>query len=767
MKRILILILSFVSLNIFGANHYVKVGGGGAGTIESPFATIAQANAHTFVGGDTIFFYRGDTWRETFTLSSSGTSGNYIVVTCYGDTELALPKLLGSNTTAWTNMGGNVWKSNSTFSDPYGGSYDGGVFFTDSNDNITWGNSNILSGHIDTATLAVEYDWTWISSYIYIYSPTDPNTRYASVEIAQRDNIISFNDKNYWKFFNLDLRHSKLAAFKEKWPFRGVTFGIEIGYCHISHIGIKGSSVGYGIEIWHSDTWCHHNVVHDCGRRGMNARTQDADYTVNTLGYTAPIILQNVLFEYNTVYDCYHSMMSFVSENKYGRFYNGTMRYNYCYETAGQHLTAPEGYYCGHYGFSGRYGFNGEDDSVWNTFANMKIYANLSVNATGYSFDGSGVDHFEYYNNVAYGLHPNRLHQTVGCFWTQGGSHDYTIKNNIFYNNYPSSEYDLTPCITINWGCYSNLTIDNNLYYTADANQTAFTISYPPYGSGGAYTLAQYATYQAATHQDYNSVFADPKVVSSSDLHLQSTSPAVGAGANVGLERDYDGNLWASPPSIGAYEYSAGDITATDIVSFTLAQQTGAATINSTNHTVMIQVSHGTTVTSLSPTITLSPGATVSPTSGTSADFTNPVTYTVTAEDGTTTQEWIVTITVETPASLPVVVISDVVVSPINVIVDGEITSDGGGTVSARGICWGLTASPTTSGSHTSDGTGTGSFTGTITGLPMGIVYYVRTYATNESGTSYSSDVTFIIPIFRMRYYGKFVKYNGKYIIVR
>ena len=43
----------------------------------------------------------------------------------------------------------------------------------------------------------------------------------------------------------------------------------------------------------------------------------------------------------------------------------------------------------------------------------------------------------------------------------------------------------------------------------------------------------------------------------------------------------------------------------------------------------------GTVVTSLTPTIVVSDKATVSPKSGEAKDFTNSVTYTVTAEDGT------------------------------------------------------------------------------------------------------------------------------------
>jgi hypothetical protein len=85
--------------------------------------------------------------------------------------------------------------------------------------------------------------------------------------------------------------------------------------------------------------------------------------------------------------------------------------------------------------------------------------------------------------------------------------------------------------------------------------------------------------------------------------------------------------------------------TATDILTFTLADQTAAATINTANHTVAIEVDYTADITDLTPTITLSYGATVIPASGVSRDFTNPVPYTVTAEDGITIQEWVVTVT--------------------------------------------------------------------------------------------------------------------------
>ena len=77
----------------------------------------------------------------------------------------------------------------------------------------------------------------------------------------------------------------------------------------------------------------------------------------------------------------------------------------------------------------------------------------------------------------------------------------------------------------------------------------------------------------------------------------------------------------------------------------------------------------------------------------------------------------------------------------------GNITAAGGGTISARGVCWGITANPTISGSHSSDGTGTGNFASNLTGLTTGTIYYVRAYATNEAGTAYGNQLSFITPV--------------------
>ncbi|NOY37839.1 MAG: T9SS type A sorting domain-containing protein [Chlorobi bacterium] len=102
---------------------------------------------------------------------------------------------------------------------------------------------------------------------------------------------------------------------------------------------------------------------------------------------------------------------------------------------------------------------------------------------------------------------------------------------------------------------------------------------------------------------------------------------------------------------------AASASTETDITSFVLAEATGPAVIDTTAHTVTAEVAFGTDLTVLVPTIEISAGATVNPASGAVTDFTNPVTYTVTAQDGTTTQDWTVTVTAFEP---PTVTIHDI-----------------------------------------------------------------------------------------------------------
>jgi uncharacterized protein (TIGR02145 family) len=73
----------------------------------------------------------------------------------------------------------------------------------------------------------------------------------------------------------------------------------------------------------------------------------------------------------------------------------------------------------------------------------------------------------------------------------------------------------------------------------------------------------------------------------------------------------------------------------------------------------------------------------------------------------------------------------------------GNISSDGGAAVSARGLVYATTSNPTLSNTALTIGSGTGSFSGTLAGLTPNTTYYLRAYATNSAGTGYGNEVIF------------------------
>ena len=101
--------------------------------------------------------------------------------------------------------------------------------------------------------------------------------------------------------------------------------------------------------------------------------------------------------------------------------------------------------------------------------------------------------------------------------------------------------------------------------------------------------------------------------------------------AESGTKKKYVASVVVAQPS-----------TDCDITSFTIGGAVGV--ISGTD--IAVEVPSGTDVTALEPTIAISANATINPASGASQDFTNAVTYTVTAQDGETVKAYTVTVTV-------------------------------------------------------------------------------------------------------------------------
>jgi len=74
---------------------------------------------------------------------------------------------------------------------------------------------------------------------------------------------------------------------------------------------------------------------------------------------------------------------------------------------------------------------------------------------------------------------------------------------------------------------------------------------------------------------------------------------------------------------------------------------------------------------------------------------------------------------------------------------NGNVTDDGGDTITERGTCISTSPNPTINETKDTKSGTTGAFTTSIDTLTPGLTYHVRAFATNAIGTGYGSDVNF------------------------
>lgn len=127
---------------------------------------------------------------------------------------------------------------------------------------------------------------------------------------------------------------------------------------------------------------------------------------------------------------------------------------------------------------------------------------------------------------------------------------------------------------------------------------------------------------------------------------------------------------------------------------------------------------------------------------------TNLIAIEVTAQDGTPKTY---TVNITRAASAPTVTTPTATnIGTTGAMLGGNITSDGGSAITARGIVWALASvnpAPQLGGTNVSSAVGsgtTGVFTVSAGGLTTGATYTFAAYATNSVGTSYSGFSSFI-----------------------
>jgi hypothetical protein len=100
----------------------------------------------------------------------------------------------------------------------------------------------------------------------------------------------------------------------------------------------------------------------------------------------------------------------------------------------------------------------------------------------------------------------------------------------------------------------------------------------------------------------------------------------------------------------------------------------------------------------------------------------------------------------DNPPTIVIPTVTTTTISAITItsaISGGSVTSDGGGALSAWGVCWSTSANPTVANSFLQTNQISRGFTSALSGLTLNTTYYVRAYAINSAGTAYGNEVSF------------------------
>jgi uncharacterized lipoprotein YddW (UPF0748 family) len=191
-----------------------------------------------------------------------------------------------------------------------------------------------------------------------------------------------------------------------------------------------------------------------------------------------------------------------------------------------------------------------------NVIWNCEISFNAWVRGTPSTFS-----HIYFENNTclnagggwSHGQRPDQRGNHL-VFWGNDAAVDnYYVRNNICAESTEGSVRFWKP-----WTDYPGLVLDNNLYYESTGDVIVSV--------DATYGLSQFAAYQSASGRDLDSWAGEPGFVDpgSLDFRLQAGSLAVDAGADTGIDADFQGG--ARPRGracdIGAYEFVATNIDA-------------------------------------------------------------------------------------------------------------------------------------------------------------------------------------------------------------
>lgn len=512
-----------------GSIYYVSSAGSDAAngtSTATSWQTIAKVNSSSFSGGAQILFNKGDTWRETLTVPSSGSSGSPIIFGAYGSG--AAPVITGANSmTGFSDGGSNIWDKTSVTTQP----------------KVVVVGANLPKPMAASrAACTAAGDWFWTANTLSVYATSDPS---GTVEANQRGSAVTTNSKTYLTFDGLTIRGGNTRTVRiGETTSVGITFQnctVETGATHGFSLFVSGTANtllinactiqnngGPGIEV--SNDYTSGTISNNTmSRNGFLSLFDGISYSgiMNKLGNlsifgndinnqspyggsnagTPGIFCHGIYWfggDFTLTANIYNNE---IYDNDYGHGIkvDGSCNVfrNLVYGNAGDGILV---------------GSNSTSNVVYAVYYNI-VYGNNSGNSSAYngitqSNKGAGTLSLSLYNNVVY---QNAGTQTAEVRINQ----DVTVlnlKNNILFTTATRRSIDIEATQT------GTVSINNNVHWRADGNPNIW------YTTGRTWATWQGFGFDAA------GLNADPLFnnAGASDFTLQPTSPAVNAGANLG-----------------------------------------------------------------------------------------------------------------------------------------------------------------------------------------------------------------------------------------
>lgn len=508
-----------------GAMYFIDATGGNDDndglTQATAWQSITKVNTATFQPGDQILFKRGEIWKgTTLRVPSSGAPKSPIVFGAYGnganpvlDASTEFNDFTLHSDAIWKRTQANAVNLNQVFED-----------------------NSRLSYSVDVASM-VAGSCAIVSGVVYVWCTDsgNPNTGHVidyQIPVDGLEGGIDYNGQSYLLFDSIDATKSNKFNYK-LWKSGATGTGITVQNMTSNWSGAHGlyangtsNTLVYNCVAHDNlDTgfWQGHatNIIFD----GCEAYNSGADVSPNGARYPAAAHWPNGMLNSAEAIDC-------------------TIRHCYIHDC-----------------YIGYLLINEKSGGLWSTrtiFEQNNINDNLG--AGGIAIEGPNTI---VRNNIirnegsTYGIILTSNAQSGACLYNNtiiSGENDGTsiylqagtntkVKNNLIVRSGTSNRF-----ISVLAAAKTGFEADRNLYYQASGTSRWFW---------GPTEYTSFATWKSGSSQDANGIADNPDFVTEfTNLHLQASSPCIGAGdATLGVTDDFDDVERGAAVDIGAYEY--------------------------------------------------------------------------------------------------------------------------------------------------------------------------------------------------------------------